>query len=57
MIRHSINPRENWQAKVEEKGLVYHTTDDGSVYWDESAYYEFTSAEIDRIEVASYAAQ
>jgi glutathionylspermidine synthase len=48
-------PRENWQAKVEAKGLVYHTTDEGVPYWDESACYEFSSVEIDNIEKATYA--
>jgi glutathionylspermidine synthase len=55
MQRIPIAPRQNWQAKVEEKGLVYHTAPDGAPYWDESAYYEFTSPEIDAIEKATYA--
>ena len=55
MKRVSIQPREAWQAKVEAKGMVYHTAEDGTPYWDESAYYEFTSAEVDEIEKATYA--
>jgi glutathionylspermidine synthase len=54
MQRHTIAPRDDWQKKVEKVGLVFHTLDDGSgSYWDESAYYEFTSAEVDRLEAAS----
>jgi glutathionylspermidine synthase len=54
MQRHTIAPRDDWQKKVEKVGLVFHTLDDGSgSYWDESAYYEFTAAEVDRLEAAS----
>ena len=34
--------------------MFYHTAD-GVPYWDESAYYEFTAAEIDTLEAATYA--
>ena len=47
--------RPDWQRRVEEHGLVFHTTDDGKPYWDESAYYAFTAAEIDALEAATYA--
>ena len=56
MQRHTITPREDWQKKVEHLGLVFHTLDSqapGATYWDESAYYEFTAAEIDPLEVAT----
>jgi glutathionylspermidine synthase len=53
MRRHAISPRQNWQKSVEQVGLTYHTLDDGSPYWDESAYWEFTSAEVDRLEAAT----
>jgi glutathionylspermidine synthase len=52
MQRNSISPRENWQQKVEAAGLTFHTLEDGQPYWDESAAYEFTAAEIDTIEAA-----
>lgn len=52
MQRHRCNPRENWRAKVEEVGLTYHTHDDG-IYWDESACYELTAAEVDELEAAT----
>jgi glutathionylspermidine synthase len=51
--RHVIAPRSDWQSRVERTGLTYHTLADGSPYWDESAYWEFTSAEIDRLEAAT----
>jgi glutathionylspermidine synthase len=38
---------------VERVGLTYHTLQDGSPYWDESAYWEFSAAEIDRLEAAT----
>ena len=53
MRRHAISPRKNWQKSVERIGLTYHTLDDGSPYWDESAYWEFSSAEVDRLEAAT----
>jgi glutathionylspermidine synthase len=51
MNRVAISPRHDWQAKVEEVGLTYHTPD-GQKYWDESVYYQFTAAEVDVLEKA-----
>jgi glutathionylspermidine synthase len=48
MRRVTIDPRPNWQKRVEEFGLFYHTLR-GEPYWDESAYYQFTAHEIDKI--------
>jgi glutathionylspermidine synthase len=53
MLRHTLQPRENWQQAVESQGMHYHTLD-GVPYWDESAYYQFTASEIDTIERATY---
>src|SRR6266699_67486 len=39
--------RADWRALAEQVGFVYHTIDDAP-YWDESAYYAFTLAEIER---------
>jgi glutathionylspermidine synthase len=44
--------RPNWQKIVESQGMAYHTADDVP-YWDESAHYEFTSKEIDQLELAT----
>jgi len=52
MIRHTITPRADWQQKVESAGLAFHTLDNGDPYWDESAAYQFTAAEIDTLEAA-----
>jgi glutathionylspermidine synthase len=53
MRRHTIAPRDDWQAKVERVGLTFHTLENGSPYWDESAYWEFSAVEIDRLEAAT----
>ena len=37
----------SWQLEVEALGLTWHTHSDGSPYWDESAYYVFSAAEVD----------
>ena len=52
MNRIRIAPRIDWQRKVEADGLAFHTLDDGTPYWDESAVYLFTAAEIDTLEAA-----
>jgi glutathionylspermidine synthase len=55
MQRLTCTPRPDWQKRVEQQGLVFHTSDTGRPYWDESAYYVFSSAEIDTLEQATYA--
>jgi glutathionylspermidine synthase len=52
MNRIAISPRPNWQAKVEELGLTYHTPA-GQTYWNEAAYYRLTAAEVDALESAA----
>lgn len=52
MLRNLIQPRPDWPTKVEKLGMEYHTID-GEMYWDESAYYSFSSSEIDEIESAT----
>lgn len=52
MQRIPLTPREDWQQKVESAGLIFHTIDNGQPYWDESAAYQFTAAEIDTLEAA-----
>jgi glutathionylspermidine synthase len=53
MRRVSASPRSNWQRQVESVGLTFHTLEDGRPYWNESAYYEFSSKEIASIESAT----
>ena len=50
-IRLPVRP--DWREKVEARGLTWHTGADGTPYWDESAYWLFSEAEIDRIEAAT----
>lgn len=55
MRRVPISPRDDWQQKVASAGLLFHTPEDEGMdrsYWDESAFYEFTAAEIDTLEAA-----
>jgi glutathionylspermidine synthase len=54
MKRIPIEPRDNWKGIVESQGFHFHSPDDRP-YWDESAYYHLTSAEIDTIETATAA--
>jgi glutathionylspermidine synthase len=51
MERITTDPRPDWQTKVEQLGLIFHTAD--GAYWDESAYYLFNAAEIDTLEAAT----
>ncbi|MEI6208652.1 MAG: glutathionylspermidine synthase family protein [Desulfuromonadales bacterium] len=52
MQRTVTPPRFDWQEKVESYGMNYHTID-SEVYWDETAYYSFSSSEIDNLESAT----
>lgn len=54
MERIKIDPRPGWKKKVESQGFHYHTNDEGLPCWDESAYYQFESSEIDEIEECTY---
>ena len=51
MRRESLVPRPDWVARVEALGFTYHTHDNGP-YWDESACYVLSSAEVDELEAA-----
>jgi glutathionylspermidine synthase len=51
MKRHPIEPRSNWQSRVESRGFIWHSLD--NPYWDESAYYEFSAKEIDELEAVA----
>ena len=52
MKRHTCQPRPDWREKVESVGLTYHSHEAGP-YWDESAAYELTAAEVDELERAA----
>ncbi|MDD5350284.1 MAG: glutathionylspermidine synthase family protein [Chthoniobacteraceae bacterium] len=51
MQRLSIEPRADWQEKVESLGMVFHTAE--TPYWDESAFYAFTMREVLELEAAT----
>jgi glutathionylspermidine synthase len=52
MKRHICQPRPDWREKVESVGLTFHSHENGP-YWDESAAYELTRAEVDTLESAA----
>lgn len=47
MQRIAIVPRPNWQARAAELGFTFHSPN-GETYWDESAFYSFGAAEMER---------
>jgi glutathionylspermidine synthase len=54
MQRVALTPRTNWQQIVEGHGLTFHSPSAMAPqpYWDESAAYQFTAAEVDTLEAA-----
>ena len=52
MDRIALQPRPDWREKVEALGLVWHTAS-GAPYWNESACYRFSAAEVDEVERAT----
>jgi glutathionylspermidine synthase len=52
MRRIPIAVRPGWEKIVEDQGLTFYNSDD-QPYWDESAHYEFSAAQIDQIEEAT----
>ncbi len=52
MQRLPIIPRAGWPGLVAAQGLTFHTID-GEPYWDETACYRFTAAEIDCLDLAT----
>ena len=55
MQRTNVRPRDGWQARVEAQGLTFHSPSAMAprTYWDESAAYRFTAAEVDTLEAAA----
>lgn len=56
MERKKIQPRQNWQQRLENYGFEYHSlsSEENPIsYWNESVYYEFSEEEINRIEFAT----
>jgi glutathionylspermidine synthase len=53
MRRLATPRRPDWREHVErDLGFAFHTID-GAPYWDETACYEFTAAEVDELEAAT----
>lgn len=52
MKRLRSTPRPDWEQRVESQGVSFASTD-ARPYWDESVAYEFTAAEVDRLEAAT----
>ena len=46
MKRVKVKERPDWRSKADEFGFKFHTMH-GEPYWDESAYYQFTLAQIE----------
>lgn len=53
MRRIDLSPRGNWESIVQKQGLTFTKLANGTPYWNESAYYEFTAAEVDALEAAT----
>lgn len=53
MQRLIIERRKDWETKVKNLGLEYYNQASDGIYWDESAYYKFSAAEIDKMYYAS----
>jgi glutathionylspermidine synthase len=51
MRRQSFLPRPDWREKCEQVGFVWHSVD--GRYWDESAAYVFSAAQIDHLEAVT----
>ncbi|MDF2434764.1 MAG: hypothetical protein JWP44_4395 [Mucilaginibacter sp.] len=52
MQRFTIEPRQGWQKKVEDQGLIWHTID-GISYWHESAYFTLSKDDVKVIKEAT----
>ncbi len=51
MRRIASTLRQDWKKRVEDIGFGFHTLED--TYWDESAYYQFNTSQIDVLELAT----
>jgi glutathionylspermidine synthase len=52
MKRVATPPRKDWERKVEEVALIFHTAH-GVPYWDESAYFELNERDVAKLEAAT----
>ena len=49
MLRHRIEPRADWRERARSIGFDFAEID-GALYWDETAYWEFSAAEVDTLD-------
>jgi glutathionylspermidine synthase len=52
MKRIPITPRPDWQKRLENLGVFFHTLN-GEPYWNEAAAYQFSTHEVDLLELAT----
>lgn len=52
MERKRTDPRDGWEQKIAEAGLIFDQAG-GQPYWQEEAYYEFSAREVDDLEEAT----
>lgn len=52
MKRIATAPRKDWERKVEEVALIFHTAH-GVPYWDESVYFELNELDVRKLEAAT----
>jgi glutathionylspermidine synthase len=52
MERISIAPRVDWAAKLQALGFDWHTPN-GQTYWDETAYWRLSQAEVDHLQASA----
>lgn len=51
MRREASVPRPHWKTRCEDAGFSFHSMD--GTYWDESACYAFSAAEVDKLEAVT----
>ena len=55
MRRRRAKAREGWEDRCEADNFTFHTHQpEGTAYWKEGAYYEFTAEAIGQIEQGSF---
>ncbi|MSU80276.1 MAG: glutathionylspermidine synthase family protein [Gemmataceae bacterium] len=52
MKRIPMQPRPDWQKQMEDLGVFFHTLN-GEPYWNEAAAYQFSTHEVDLLELAT----
>ena len=53
MKRYESTPRTGFKDIIEKQGLLYHTSADGTPYWQEDSYYSLSLREVQKLETAA----